>query len=322
MERTGLIPANSTFTLVVEPESASDRVDKYLSRQFPLYSRSFFQKLINDGYITINGAPLDKSSVKLKTDDTIVITFPEEPTVDLQEVKNRDLGIEIVYQGKHFLIIHKPANLLVHRASSKSGAITLVDWLLAHYKDIASVGYVDRPGIVHRLDKDTSGLLIIPLTNYAHSVFTDLFKNRTIQKTYYAIVHGHPPQSGTIDRAIGRHPVKRTSMKAFDQSSSNHGIRHAITHYKVLEYYPEYALIQAKPVTGRTHQIRVHLASIGHPIVGDPIYGRKSKFIKRHALHAAGLFFTFDGTPYTFTLDLPDDMKKLIRQVKTHETKK
>ncbi len=316
MERTGLIPANSTFTLVVESKYSASRVDKYLSEQFPLYSRSYFQKLINDGHIAINNKPTDKPSAKLKDHDTITITFPKEPTVDRQDVLEKDLGIEVIHQDKHFLIIAKPTDILVHRASSKSTAITIVDWLLAHYKDIGTVGYVDRPGIVHRLDKDTSGLLIIPRTNYAHSVFTNLFKNRTIQKTYYAVVHGHPPKTGIIDLAIGRHPIKRTSMKTFDQANSDKSIRHATTHYEVIEYYQDYALVRVKPVTGRTHQIRVHLAAIGHPIVGDPTYGRTSKLIKRHALHAAGLSFIFDGKQHSFTLDLPKDMKKLIKQMK------
>ena len=316
MERTGLIPANSTFSLIIEPKDFASRVDKYLSEQFPLYSRSYFQKLINDGHIVINNKPIDKPSVKLKNHDTVTVTFPAEPIIDPQDVLEKNIAIEVIHQDKHFIILAKPADLLVHRTSNKSTAITLVDWLLAHYKEIGNVGYVDRPGIVHRLDKDTSGLLIITRTNYAHSVFSDLFKDRTIQKTYVAVVDGHPPKTGTIDLAIGRHPIKRTSMKTFDQARSDKGIRHATTHYEVIEYYQDYALVRVKPVTGRTHQIRVHLAAIGHPIVGDPTYGRASKLIKRHALHAAGLSFAFDGKQHSFNLDLPEDMKKLIKQMK------
>jgi len=316
MEQTGLIPANSVFAFVIDSKDTGSRIDKYLSEQFPLYSRSYFQKLINDGCVILNNNLINKSSIKLKHQDAIIVTFPKEPIIDRQDILEKDFGINVVYQSKHFLIIAKPDNLLVHRASTNNNAITVVDWLLANYKDIGNVGYVDRPGIVHRLDKDTSGLLIIPRTNYAHSVFAGLFRDRTMQKTYYAVVHGHPPKTGTINFAIGRHPIKRTSMKAFDQTNNDKSIRNAITHYEVIEYYKDYALVRIKPVTGRTHQIRVHLAAINHPIVGDSVYGRKSKLIKRHALHAAGLSFVFDEKHYSFTLDFPSDMKKLINQIK------
>ena len=146
MERTGLIPENSRFTLTVDQEDTASRIDIYLSNQFPLYSRSFFQKIIKDGAITVNGKAADKPSIKLKAGDSITLVFPEQPKVDLDDVAQQDLGVQVVHQDTHFLIITKPAGLLVHRASSHSTEITLVDWLLAHYKDIASVGYVDRPG--------------------------------------------------------------------------------------------------------------------------------------------------------------------------------
>lgn len=316
MDRTGLIPENSMFTLTVEQKDASNRLDVYLSEQFPLYSRSFFQKSIKDGLVTINDTIIDKTGAKLKEGDCVVVRFPQEPKVDLDDVAQQDLGVQVVHQDQHFLIVAKPAGLLVHRATSSGAQVTLVDWLLAHYKDIANVGYVDRPGIVHRLDKDTSGMLVIPRTNYAHGIFADLFKDRKMQKTYYAVVHGHPDTSGTIDLAIGRHPAKKTCMKTFDHADPDAGIRAAQTYYEVVEYYDDYTLLRVKPVTGRTHQIRVHLAAIGHPIVGDAVYGTASKLIKRHALHAGALSFIFDKKPYTFERDLPDDMKKLIQKIK------
>jgi 23S rRNA pseudouridine1911/1915/1917 synthase len=177
----------------------------------------------------------------------------------------------------------------------------------------------DRPGIVHRLDKDTSGLLLIARTNYAHATFNTLFQTRTIHKTYLALVHGHPPASGTIDLAIGRHPVNRhtmTTFKAGTYEAARHRTRNAFTAYTVLEYFDEYSLLEVKPVTGRTHQIRVHLAALGHPIVGDAVYGTASKLIARQALHAHRLQFMFDGQEHIFTQPLPGDMANVVSSIK------
>jgi len=323
MEHTGLIAPNSTFTLQVSDGHQKIRLDRYIADQFPFYSRSYFQHMIDNNQITINGKQVDKASTPVLAGDTIVVQFAGERSLTPSELTSDALAVEIIHEHEHFLTVNKPAGLLVHAPNLTSTEPTLVDWITHHYKDIAHVGCVDRPGIVHRLDKNTSGLMIIPRTNYAHSYFGELFRERNIHKTYYALVEGHPSPNGSIELAIGRDPVHRSKMKAFkvlDQfAAKSHGIkmRHATSHYKVLEYFDELSLVEIKPITGRTHQIRVHLAAIGHPIVGDHIYGSTSSLIDRHALHAGKISFEFDDKPYTCTAQLPDDMQQAIMQLRT-----
>ena len=312
-----MIAPNSTVRLLVTSEQNSLRLDKFVGTQFPLYSRTFFQRLIDEKCISINGKPVSKPSIHIKTGDAVTIKFPPERTIEPVNLEQQDLGVVIAYKHEHFLIIDKPAGLLVHAASSASTAITLVDWLLAHYQEIAHVGYIDRPGIVHRLDKDTSGLMVIPRTQYAHKYFGELFKNREIHKTYLAVVQGHPPKEGTIDLSITRNQVTRHKMAAVEPDAYRHNtsstVRPAVTHYQVLEYFEEHALVQAKPVTGRTHQIRVHFASIGHPLEGDPVYGKKSKLIKRQALHAHAISFLFNDLEHNYNVQPPEDFEKLTK---------
>lgn len=312
-------------TLIVEESHAGQRIDRFLTQMMPDYSRSFFQRLIDEGHIRINEKNLAKSSSILKTADTITISMPEEVKRPIFNPVNTDLGIEIVYTHEHFFIINKPAHLLVHQTEVPTAEPTVVDWLLSNHNELIEIGSVERPGIVHRLDKDTSGLLIIPRTNFAHVTFGDMFKKRTISKTYLAIVEGHPPASGSIDLNIGRHPTHRKKMTTFipdDKALSlttayrirNQGTtRNAITHYTVQKYFDNHTLVEVKPVTGRTHQIRVHFSAIGHPLVGDFLYGTSSKLINRHALHATSLSFTFQEAEFTFIKEAPEDFKGLIK---------
>lgn len=315
-----LIAPESSFEFMVSKEYAGQRIDKYITAQFPLYSRTFFNRLIEEGCVRINGKVITKSSTSVEQGNTVTIIFP--PARHISSAEQNNLGIDILFKHPHFFIINKPEAVLVHPPSMASKEPTVVDWLISHFKDIQKVGYIDRPGIVHRLDKDTSGLLIIPRTNHAHSVFGDMFRERSIEKTYYAIVQGHPPAKGTIDMAIGRCPITRTKMTTKVHPQSSMKMRHATTHYRVLEYFDDAALLEVKPVTGRTHQIRVHLAAIGHPIIGDLLYGKKSKLMPRQALHAQGLSFQFEGTPYTFTQEPPADFNKLLSSLRTIPKKK
>ncbi len=313
----------STVSLIVEESLAGQRIDKYLSQALPNYSRSFFQNLINDGNITINGN-LAKSSSLVKPSDAIKIALPNPEVKPIYNPVNTNLGIEIVHTHEHFFIINKPANLLVHQTEVPTAEPTVVDWLLSNYRELIEVGSIERPGIVHRLDKETSGLLVISRSNLAHMAFGEMFKKRTISKSYLAVVQGHPPASGSIDLSIGRHPTQRKKMTTFlpDNSAlsttkaanirSHTSIRNAITHYTVKKYFADSSLVEVHPVTGRTHQIRVHFAAIGHPLVGDYLYGTPSKLISRHALHAASLSFSFQNTPFNFIKEIPDDFKRLI----------
>jgi 23S rRNA pseudouridine1911/1915/1917 synthase len=312
-----------SHNIIVESSHAGQRIDKYLCQTLPEYSRSFFQNLIADGNITINGNAAKASSI-VKASDAISIAMPIAPQRPLYTPVNNSLGIEIVHTDEHFFIINKPANLLVHKTELPTNDPTVVDWLLSNHHELIEVGSSERPGIVHRLDKETSGLLVIARTNYAHMIFGDMFKQRTISKSYLAVVHGHPPLSGSINLSIGRHPTHRKKMTTFIPEDNNlsttkalatrnqMNIRSAVTHYTVKKYFTDSTLVEVHPVTGRTHQIRVHFSAIGHPLIGDYLYGTPSKLISRHALHAATLSFNFQGKAFHFKQDEPADFKTLI----------
>lgn len=306
------IAPNSIIDIIIDESDASERLDKFLSKKFERYSRSFIQELIKKGCIEVNGKKINKSSVILKKEDKVTIRFPQIRTSqEALPLPQEDMGIKVIYEHKDFLIVYKPPHLIVHSPHHLDQTVTLVDWLLHHFKDIKGVGYEDRPGIVHRLDKDTSGILVIPRNDYSHRIFADFFKNRQIEKTYLAIVKGYPPKEGTIDFKISRDTVARHKMTHKQQ----HG-REAITHYKVLEYLKDSALLEVYPQTGRTHQIRVHLSAIGHPIFGDATYGEKSNLIPRQALHAYKLSFIYQNEIYTFWVNMPLDMYNLLKSLK------
>lgn len=324
MIKHGPIEAGTTFSFIVPENSEPCRIDRYIAQLFPDYSRSYFQRIIDAGGITINNIPVKKPSSLVYATDTVTIQFPAQRIVEPHHIIDRTGGIAIIAETEHFMIIHKPANLLVHAPSNASNAITVVDWIRHHHGNIATIGAADRPGIIHRLDRETSGILIITKTNYAHNIIGKLFRERKINKTYKAIVEGHPPKEGTISYAIGRDPINRIKMTHFDPERIDENgkigdvkVRHAKTDYKVLEYFDKAALVEVKPTTGRTHQIRVHMAAIGHPIIGDQLYGKKSLFIARQALHAESLSFIFDGKEYSFTDKLPDDLQQLLNHLRT-----
>jgi 23S rRNA pseudouridine1911/1915/1917 synthase len=300
-----------TYEFVVTDLDIPRRLDVFLHHQIPSYSRSFFQTLIAAGNVKINNKIISKPSYNTKGGDTILVTLtvpPIPPSATCYDFLN-NFNVKIIFTHEHFFIIEKPAGLIIHKTSTQSEA-TLVDWLLYYCHEIKKVGNVERPGIVHRLDKDTSGLLIIARTNYAHTIFGDMFKNRTIHKTYYAVVEGTPPAEGIINFPIARHSSERHRMTHKIPSG-----RSAITHYKTITYFKNHALLELKPITGRTHQIRVHCAAIGHPLVGDKVYGSSSKLIGRHALHAGKISFAFDGQDYNFNSPLPEDFEQLLKKL-------
>jgi 23S rRNA pseudouridine1911/1915/1917 synthase len=313
------IRKNGEPLLLIVPENQpKTRIDLFLHTQLPNYSRSFFNRAIENGLISCNNMVVTKAGHIIKAHDQIQIAFPPVQPKSKETIQSANLPIDIIYEHPHFIIINKPAGLLVHAAPSTKNEITLADWVIHNIENIGHVGQIDRPGIVHRLDKLTSGLMIIARTNYAYQHFAALFHNRAIEKIYYAIVKGHPAKEGTINFPIARDPIERTKMKAFDPSVIHPEyvkIRSAVTHYTVERYYQDAALVRVSLETGRTHQIRVHFAAIGHPIIGDVVYGTKSPLINRQALHAQQLEFTFDTKFFTFQTDLPEDMQSVLKKL-------
>jgi 23S rRNA pseudouridine1911/1915/1917 synthase len=316
------VEPGSTYTFQVTPETHTQRLDTYITNQFPAYSRNFFQQLIEKQCITVNGRIVSRSNNPVRPHDAITIKFPAKEAIGIKHEAVQKLGIQIVFEHEHFFIVYKPAGVLVHAPTVQSDTITLVDWIVAFDEQLKSVGCIDRPGIVHRLDKDTSGLLIVSRTNYAHMVFGNHFRDRTINKSYYAIVEGTPPQSGSIDYSIRRDPISRVKMTAVIKPTSklnriatqiNANSRDALTHYTCISQSKTHALLDVKPVTGRTHQIRVHCTAIGHPLVGDYVYGSPSSLIARHALHAYSISFVFDGQQFSFNYPMPNDMLALLQ---------
>lgn len=325
MIKQGHIAPETTFSFIVPENNIPCRVDRYIADLFPDYSRSYFQKIIDAGGISINNILAKKPSALVYATNTVSIQFPAQRIVESHHVIDRTNGIHIIAETDHFMVIHKPATLLVHAPSNASNAITVVDWIRHNHGDLSSVGTADRPGIIHRLDRETSGILLITKTNYAHNLIGGLFRERKINKTYKALVVGHPPKEGTISLAIGRNPINRLKMTHFDpehiDATGKVGptkVRHAKTDYTVLEYFENTSLIEVRPTTGRTHQIRVHMTALGHPIIGDQLYGKKSPLINRHALHAESLSFVFDEKEYSFTDHIPDDFQQLINHVRAH----
>ncbi len=310
-----MLKPGEIFTLTANETDAEKRLDIFLSEHFSAYSRSLFKNLIEDQAITVNGKLAKKSGIALKPHDVIVLTIPLlAPKEILTPEKKELIKVKIIHQDQDFAVIEKPAGIVVHPPHKNSPDLSLIDWLTSTFQDIENVGYADRPGIVHRLDKDTSGLMIIPLTSQAHAQFADMFKNREIHKTYMCIVNGHPDKEGNISFPIGRDMRIRNKMTHRIQGRASE------TNYKVLEYFEETSWVQAEPITGRTHQIRVHMTGIGHPLIGDVLYGKSSKYIQRQALHANTLSFVFKDKTYLFESPLPQDFIKALHLLRC-ETK-
>lgn len=292
--------------LVVEAEEAGERLDRYVTTRFPELSRTRVQALIEAGEVRVGVRP-GRASTKVAAGDHIVLAIPAPVAVALEP---ESIPLHVVYEDRDLLVVNKPAGLVVHPAPGHPQG-TLVNALLAHCSDLAGIGGDLRPGIVHRLDKDTSGLIVVAKHDQAHRLLATQFRERSTDKCYWALLDGAPAsESGTIDAPIGRHP-QRTRPMAIVSSG-----RAAKTHFRILQRFLRHTFVECRPVTGRTHQIRVHLAGIGCPIVGDRVYGRKEPTLPlpRHFLHAARLSFRLpSGELRTFEAPLPDDLDGILR---------
>ncbi len=326
MNNSKKIAPNSIFEFEVLEEdlenSSNLRLDQFIADKFEFYSRSFFKNLISSKFIEVNNKLASKSGLVLKNKDKIKITFP--PAIEVKNKKlleDEDLDVKIINSNKDFLVISKPAGLVVHAPDSYFQGISLIN----KFTEISKVGEPDRPGIVHRLDMHTSGIMLIARSNFAHNKISDKFKNREIKKTYLALVQGEPEKSGEIDSFIMRHPVHRNKMISIDKSREHlyKNARESKTNYKVLKYFENnITLVEVKPETGRMHQIRVHFSGIKCPLIGDTLYGykAKNKLLSRQALHAYGLEFSYDKDNYKFTCEIPEDLKKLIIKLSSEDT--
>jgi 23S rRNA pseudouridine1911/1915/1917 synthase len=288
-------------------DRAGHRLDKFVVERCPELSRTHAQQIIINGLITVNGKSA-KPSLKLNIGDKVDIVIRPEPPPQLQP---ENIPLKIVYEDDDLLVIDKPAGLPVHPAPGHPSH-TVVNAILGHLPSLAKDADSLRPGIVHRLDKDTSGLLIVAKNRLAQANLSQQFKNRVVKKTYITLVQGKlTPQKGIIEAAIGRDPSHRQKMAIVTKG------RAARTEYRVINYIGNYTLLEIKPETGRTHQIRVHLAAIGFPVVGDTTYGLKSPRFPRQFLHASKIVFRLPSTGafVEFESPLPSDLEKVLGEI-------
>jgi 23S rRNA pseudouridine1911/1915/1917 synthase len=291
----------SRYTLVADVPGV--RLDKFVAAKCPELSRTRAQELVATGFITVNGRPA-KSGFKLASHDRVDISIPPGPPSALSP---EPIPLKIVYEDGDLLVVDKPAGLPVHPAPGHPSH-TLVNAVLNYLPALADADSL-RPGIVHRLDKDTSGLIIVAKNRPAHENLSDQFKARSVSKTYIVLVRGKlEPVSGIIEAAIGRDPRHRQRMAVVEKG------RDARTEYRVLKYIGDHSLLEIRPQTGRTHQIRVHLAAIGFPVLGDAAYGIKSPRLSRQFLHASRLGFSLpsSGRHVEFTSPLPADLEQAL----------
>lgn len=293
---------------IIDNENKGVRIDKFLSNKFEGKSRSFIQGLIEDEGIVVNNKKV-KSNYKLKENDEIKINMPE-PT-ELQ-VKAQDIPIDIIYEDKDVIVVNKPKGMVVHPAPGNYEG-TLVNALLYHCTDLSSINGVIRPGIVHRIDKDTTGILVVAKNDEAHNKLSDQLKEHTMKREYYALVEGRIKQnSGTIDKPLARSKKDRLKIAITPDG------KRAVTHYEVLERFRNATLIKCVLETGRTHQIRVHFESIGCPLLGDELYGGNMELINRQALHSYMLEFDhpFLKKHLIIRCKLPNDMESIVKEFK------
>ena len=297
----------SKLIIDVPAEETGERIDSFLSGKTD-FTRTRIQQLIKDRNITVNGKPT-KSSYKIEENDEIIIEVPE---VETTEIKPENIKIDIVYEDSDIAVINKQAGLVVHPAHGHYSG-TLVNAILYHIKDLSGINGEIRPGIVHRLDKDTSGLIVIAKNDKVHAALTEMFQEKKIRKTYLAILKGKLNKSeGKIVTQIGRDKNDRKKMTVIDDAAKG---KNAITNYRVISQNNLFTLVKVNIETGRTHQIRVHMRHLGYPILGDSVYGRKDNE-KRQMLHAYKLEFIHPvtGRQMEFTGDIPEDLQKALKK--------
>jgi 23S rRNA pseudouridine1911/1915/1917 synthase len=317
------VPGDEESTILLTDDDArGERLDVWLARQLPSVSRSRLQALIDEGYVRLDGAPA-RPSARLRAGQVVRVhvpaPFPAEPQPE-------DIPIAVVHEDAHLLVVNKPAGLVVHPGAGTSRG-TLVNALLRHVRDLSGVGGVLRPGIVHRLDRGTSGLLVVAKDDETHRSLVRQFAGRTVEKEYVALVLGAPARAaGEVNAPIGRDPVHRQKMSVRAPRG-----REARTSWRVEERFDGATLLRVRLHTGRTHQIRVHLASLGHPVAGDPVYGGRRtpssrraaarealQSLERPALHAARLSFVHPATGegLTFEAALPPDLEAVLERLR------
>ena len=298
--------------MLLTADRSGERADAALARLAPDLTRSAAQRLLEEGRVLREGRPLRKND-KLQAGDVLALDLPEPQPVALEP---EDIPLDIVYEDGDLLVINKPKGLVVHPAAGHWSG-TLVNALLYHCRDsLSGINGELRPGIVHRIDKDTSGLLIVAKNDFAHQALAAQLQDHTLARTYVCLVVGGVREdSGVIDAPIGRHPTDRKKMAVTEKNS-----RHAVTHWRVLERFPGYTLLECRLETGRTHQIRVHMAYRNHPIVGDTVYGRPKPELGQDSqcLHARALTFRHPRTGETMTLTcpLPDYFTRLLEALR------
>ncbi len=304
---------NSWF---VDTDANNMRIDRFISERMSDTSRSYIQKLIKDELVTVDSKVV-KSNYKVKEGEWVEIVLPEPVSLDIEA---ENIPLDILYEDSDVLLVNKPKDMVVHPSAGHVTG-TLVNALLYHCKDsLSSINGVMRPGIVHRIDKDTTGILIICKNDKAHNCIAEQLKVHSITRRYHALVWNNvTDDTGTVDAPIGRHPVDRKKMAINHKNG-----KHAVTHYKVLERFGQYTYIQCELETGRTHQIRVHMASIGHPLVGDPVYGPAKQPFKTvgQMLHAKVFGFIHPSTNeyMEFETDLPEYFQLILEKLRNKGT--
>ncbi len=294
-------------------KAGEQRLDHFLVEALPDYSRARLQALIKAGQVLVDGKPVSKAGAKLAPGSSVEVSIP--PTAP-SELIAENVPLNIVFENEDVIVINKPAGMVVHPAAGHQTG-TLVHAVLGYDPEMEGIGGEERPGVVHRLDKDTSGLILMAKNDHAHHWLQDQFRLRKVRKTYIALVDGRPPTpEGRVEAAIGRDASHRKRMAIVSKEKG----REAESDYRTFESFPLHTLLEFHPHTGRTHQIRLHCAFLGCPIVGDTVYGWKkpSLEISRHFLHAGKLEITLPGEeqPKTFEAALPDDLLDVLRRLR------